>query len=111
MDEKWNALLSKLKELLGKDKVSTEGILMLVGLRELGLSPESLSKEEKYNLIHVGMCAILCQPGYYQLERRDDEGWPHYELLKPLPAMDIFQQAAFLREHILGYFSLVYSDL
>jgi hypothetical protein len=65
---------------------------------------ENFSKEEKQDLMHIATCAILSRSGYYQLEHLDQEGWPHWKLVKPLPALSLKEQEDFLKEHILMYF-------
>jgi hypothetical protein len=42
--------------------------------------------------------------GYYELERVDEDGWPHFKQLKPMPNMMPHEQEAFLRDHVLLYF-------
>lgn len=111
VDRLWGCLMARLQTDLGKHNINTEAMLLLIGLREMGWGPRALSKDEKMGLIHIGMCTILLPEGYYKLERHDAEGWPHYELLKPLPQMDVFAQALFLRRHIVAYFTTVFEDL
>lgn len=111
IDAQWQLLMRLLQDRLGKSTVGTEAILLLIGLQETGLLDIPFGKDEKYNLIHVGMCTILAPAGYYHKTHTDAEGWPHYTLQKPLPAMNVFEQAAFMRQHILAYFSLVWPQL
>ena len=44
------------------------------------------------------------QSGYYELESIDEEGWPHFKQLKPMPDMNTMEQENFLKDHILLYF-------
>jgi hypothetical protein len=111
VEQLWGRLMARLQTEWDKHNINTEALLLLIGLREMGWGPRQLSKEEKFNLIHVGMCTVLAPAGYYQLERHDDEGWPHYALAKPLPQMDVFAQALFLRRHLVQYFTAVFPDL
>jgi hypothetical protein len=100
---RWKQLEDKLRERFGK-KLNLEAILFLIGVRELGSSPRDFSKEEKLDLMHIAICRLLSQSGYYELSHLDQEGWPHWELVKPLPHQDMFSQVHLLREHILTYF-------
>ena len=84
--------------------MTLESILFLIGMRELGEVRKSYTKEEKVDLMHIAICRLFSQSGYYRLSHRDQEGWPHWELLKPLPHTDIFSQEYLLKEHILAYF-------
>ena len=34
----------------------------------------------------------------------DEEGWPHYRQLKPLPVFSLIEQENFMKDHILLYF-------
>jgi len=100
---RWWELERKLMERFGK-KPDVEAILFLIGLQEIGLSQEKISKEQKQDLMHVAICTILSSSGYYILEGLDEEGWPHFKQLKGLPTMDLIEQEGFLKDHILLYF-------
>lgn len=84
--------------------MTMESILFLIGVRELGTTPQEFKKEEKVDLMHIAICRLLSQSGYYQLSHQDQDGWPHWELIKPLPHTDMFSQVHLLREHVLAYF-------
>ena len=93
----------KLKEQFGI-RADRNGVLMLIGVQELGQGPQEFSKEQKQDLMHIAICTILSASGYYGLDGLDDEGWPHFTLKKPLPALNLFEQENFLKDHILLYF-------
>ncbi|MEM6262011.1 MAG: hypothetical protein AAGI38_05850 [Bacteroidota bacterium] len=100
---RWQQLEAQLEIQFGK-KLNMEAILFLIGMREIGAGPErTFEKEEKVDLIHVAICRLLAQSGYYRLSHQDQDGWPHWELLKPLPHTDMFSQVNLLREHVLVY--------
>lgn len=100
---RWNLLEEQLKARFGKH-LNMEAILFLIGVRELGVPPREFTKEEKVDLMHIAICRLLSESGYYELSHLDQEGWPHWELVKPLPHTDMFSQVHLLREHILAYF-------
>lgn len=106
MDEatklKWYKIVFALKRDFGK-KPDMNGFLFLIGMRELGTSRE-LNKDEKMDLMHVATCALLALEGYYELEKYDEDGWPHYKLLKQLPYADLLKQETFLRKLVVKYF-------
>ena len=54
--------------------------------------------------MHVAVCSLLSASGYYEVEGFDDDGWPHFKQLKPMPEMDTIQQENFLKDHVLLYF-------
>ena len=100
---RWWDLERKLMDRFGK-KPDVEAILFLIGLQEIGLTQEKISKEQKQDLMHVAICTILSSSGYYIVEGKDQEGWPHFKQLKNLPIMNMIEQEAFLKDHILLYF-------
>lgn len=81
-----------------------EAILFLIGIQEFGQLREKFTKEQKQDLMHIAVCSLLSQSGYYELQGKDQEGWPHFRQLKPMPEMDAIEQENFLKDHILLYF-------
>ncbi len=81
-----------------------ETILFLIGIQEFGEIREKFTKEQKQDLMHVAVCNLLSQSGYYELESVDADGWPHFRQLKPMPDMSMPEQENFLKDHILLYF-------
>jgi hypothetical protein len=101
---RWLKLRIKLKERFGI-KPDMNGVLMLIGVQELGQGPQDFSKEQKQDLMHIAICTILSASGYYVFEGHDEEGWPHFKQLKALPEYNTFEQENFLKDHALLYFS------
>ncbi len=81
-----------------------EAILFLIGIQEFGDIRGKFSKEQKQDLMHVAVCSLLAQSGYYEIEKYDDDGWPHFRQLKVLPVFNMIEQENFLKDHILLYF-------
>ena len=100
---RWLKLRIKLKERFGI-KPDLDGILFLIGIQELGSGKQDFSKEEKQDLMHIAVCTVLSPGGYYLLEGHDEEGWPHFKQLKPLPELGFIEQENFLKDHLLLYF-------
>ena len=100
---RWLKLRIKLKERFGI-KPDMDGILFLIGIQELGAGKQDFSKEEKQDLMHIAVCTVLSQSAYYVSEGMDEEGWPHFRQLKPLPPFILTEQENFLKDHILLYF-------
>lgn len=100
---RWLKLRIKLKEKFGI-KPDMNGVLLLIGIQELGQGPQDFSKEQKQDLMHIAVCTVLAQSGYYVYNGNDDEGWPHFSLAKPLPPFNLIEQENFLKDHILLYF-------
>lgn len=100
---RWLKLRIRIKERFGI-KPDMDGILFLIGIQELGSGKQDFSKEEKQDLMHIAVCTVLQPSGYYVLEGNDEEGWPHFKQLKPLPPFILTEQENFLKDHILLYF-------
>ena len=81
-----------------------DAILFLIGVQELGKGLKNFSKEEKQDLMHIGICRLLSDSGYYELEGIDEDGWPHFKLIKPLPKFDLLEQEKLLKMHVKDYF-------
>jgi len=103
LQQRWWNLEAKLVERFGK-KPDLETILFLIGIQEFGQLREKFTKEQKQDLMHVAVCKLLSQSGYYELEKKDEEGWPHFKQLKAMPDMNMIEQENFLKDHILLYF-------
>ncbi len=107
---RWLKLRIKLKQNFGI-KPDMDGILFGRGVQELGSGPQTVTKEQKQDLMHIAVCTLLAQSGYYVLEGRDEEGWPHFSLIKPLPPFNLFEQENFLKDHALLYFEPLMNEL
>ena len=99
---KWYKIVFGLKKQFGK-KPDMNAILFLIGMNEVGKVKE-YSKQEKTELLHVATCKLLSYEGYYKLENYDQDGWPHFELVRVPPYADLMQQENLLRKLIVQYF-------
>lgn len=103
LQSRWWSLEARMLDRFGK-KPDLEAVLFLIGIQEFGQIREKYSKEQKQDLMHVAVCSLLSQSGYYEIESYDDDGWPHFRQLKVLPVFNMFEQENFLKDHILLYF-------
>jgi len=103
LQARWWDLEARLVERFGK-KPDMETLLFLIGIQEFGDIRQKFSKEEKQNLMHIAVCSLFRQSGFYELEGVDEEGWPHFRQIKALPVMGLIEQENFLKDHILLYF-------
>jgi hypothetical protein len=103
LQARWWALEAKLVERFGK-KPDMEAILFLIGIQEFGHVRNKFTKEQKQDLMHVAVCTLLSQSGYYAIEGYDDDGWPHFRQLKTIPVLGLIEQENFLKDHALLYF-------
>ncbi|HQV77211.1 MAG TPA: hypothetical protein PLJ42_09775 [Chitinophagales bacterium] len=100
----WQNVLAKLENQFGK-KPDLQTITFLVGHRELGKNVVKFSKEQKQDLIHVGVCALLSRADYYIFLANDEDGWPHYEYNRNKPKLNAKQQEQILKKTIIEYFN------
>ncbi len=100
--------LQKMTEL--PDLPELKGILFLIGIQEYGRVRKDFTKEEKRDLIHVAACTMLEQQGYYTFEGRDEEGWPHFEIVKPFKVKGLDEQERILKTCVLNYFNKLNND-
>lgn len=103
LDQRWSELLSKLEKQFG-NKPDLNLVLILIGMRELGKVKTKWGKEEKVNLMHIAVCRLLSEEGYYELEGQDADGWPHWKALKKLPFINVIEQEIYLKERVVDYF-------
>ncbi len=103
LQQRWWNLEVKLVDRFGK-KPDLETILFLIGVQEFGDIKEKFTKEQKQDLMHIAVCSLLSKSGYYELERVDDDGWPHFKQIKPMADMNTIEQENFLKDHVLLYF-------
>jgi hypothetical protein len=104
LQTRWWTLEAKLVERFGK-KPDMETILFLIGIQEFGGSSEKFTKEQKQDLMHVAVCSLFSQSGYFELEGYDNDRWPHFRQVKALPEMSMIEQENFMKDHILLYFN------
>ena len=104
LDRKWQKLLIQIEASLSKKPKDINGVLFLIGVQELGLGFKLFSKEEKQDLMHIAICKVLSLSGYYELEGLDEQGWPHWKVIKKLPHFDLLEQEKLLKMHVLEYF-------
>lgn len=100
--KKWDNLFRKLKQRFDEG-IDIQAILFIIGLQELGLPVEKLSKDQKVDIIHIAVCALLEPYGYYNFIGRDQDGWPHWELENKLPQLTNLEQERLIKEGIIGY--------
>ena len=108
---RWQGLLNQLQNSIGKKPADLNSVLFLIGVQELGKGPIRFSKEEKQDLMHIAICKVLSFSGFYQLEGLDEQGWPHWKLIKKLPRFDTLEQEKLLKMHILEYFDKEYGPV
>ena len=109
LDRKWSRLLLELEVRIGKRPKDLNSVLFLIGVQELGKGSRRFSKEEKQDLMHIAICKVLSLGGYYELEGLDQEGWPHWKLVKKPPHFDLLEQEKLLKSFVLDFFESEYN--
>lgn len=105
LKERWERLQQKLSDQFADGApLDLDAIIYLVGVQELGQYHKRFKKDEKIELMHIAICRLLEPYGYYEFERFDEEGWPHYRLVESLPPLKAGEQAVLMKEAIVGYF-------
>jgi hypothetical protein len=46
--------------------------------------------------------------GFYELEGLDQDGWPHWKLIKPVPSFAMMEQELLLKSLAVSYFEDIY---
>lgn len=101
----WEKLISILTKQFSQDgEIDIEGVLYLIGLQEFGKPHEKFKKEDNVNLIHIGLCTILEPYGYYAFDFFDEQGWPHFKLVEPLPNLKPGEQSILVKSAVVDYF-------
>jgi hypothetical protein len=102
---KWTNLKAKLsKDFSDNQLIDLDAIIFLIGLQELGQFQKKFNKQKKLEILHIAVCKLLSDYGYYQLEFIDQEGWPHYKLNENLPNLKPGEQTILIKKAIINYF-------
>lgn len=99
----WQILQNKLKERFGSE-MDHDAILFMIGLQELDKPYKNYKKDEKLEVMHIGVCTVLAPYGFYEYKGRDDDDWPHWELKENLPYLDAKQQNRLMNDALIDYF-------
>lgn len=105
LDFHWLALRHKIKEIMRRETLpDLNALLLLVGIQESGRVRTRYSKEEKQDLMHVAVCHLLSQEGYYRFVGFDADGWPHYEVARTHDINGLKSQETWLKSLLIRYF-------
>ncbi|HBH07282.1 MAG TPA: hypothetical protein DDX92_11845 [Flavobacteriales bacterium] len=101
-NEDWDKARFFFESKFGKG-IDLEGMLFLIGVREMGLGLQSFSKQEKMELIHIALCSLLEPKGFYELEKYDSDGWPHYKKGPAFRVLSKKDQQELIKNAIINY--------
>ncbi len=101
----WLEARHYVKDALKRDGLpDLNGVLLMIGVQELGRWKQRFSKEEKQDLMHIAVCRLLSYDGFYEFVGRDGDGWPHYRLAKPVDFKGERTQEQYLKLKSAQYF-------
>jgi len=100
--KKWDELVKKVNKRFDQD-LDVQSILFIIGLQELGLNKDKFTKDQKVEVMHVAVCALLEPHGFYKYEGRDKDGWPHWTTESELPRLTNEEQEVLLKQGIIEY--------
>ncbi|MRX48524.1 hypothetical protein [Pedobacter puniceum] len=104
INHKFNKLQQILAAEFDNEKPDMKVILFLIGVQELGKGPKKFSKRQKEELMHIATCRLFSEMGFYELEGLDQDGWPHWRKIKPIPNYTLLEQEMILKSLIITYF-------
>ncbi len=102
-EKQWREVTGKISENFD-NKIDIQSILFLIGVQELNLGYLNLSKDQKVDVLHIGICTIFTPYGYYKKIGNDRDGWPHFETIKEFPDLTEKEQERIIKEAIIDYF-------
>lgn len=101
----WNIVDNFFAENFGTESnVPIETILYLIGIQELGSGKQNYSKDDKVNLIHIAVCRLLQPFGFFEFSHYDDDGYPHFTELQPIPDLKPNEQSLLMKKSVIQYF-------
>lgn len=106
LDFEWLRIRHFIKKKFNKKELpDLNAILFLIGVQELGRLQKKFSKEEKQDLMHIAICRLMSEDGYYEFEGLDTAGWPHWKPVKAFNLRGADAQGLYLKEKVVHYFN------
>ena len=102
VSERWKNTISQLEKEFNQE-MTLKGVWYLIGVQELNRGLKKYAREDKLGVLHVAVCKILVPFGYYQFERVDEDGWPHYTELKAIKDLSENDQELLIKKAIMQY--------
>lgn len=109
INKKWTELQRVIASDFDMELPDIKVMLFLIGVQELGKGPQQFSKRQKEELMHIATCRLFSAMGFYELKGLDEEGWPHWDLVKPIPNYTLLEQEMILKSLIIDYFEDTYT--
>ncbi|MBD1424351.1 hypothetical protein [Sphingobacterium arenae] len=109
INKKWGELQRAIADDFDMELPDMKVLLFLIGVQELGKGPQQFSKRQKEELMHIATCRLFSAMGFYELKGLDEEGWPHWDLIKPIPNYTLLEQEMIFKSLIIDYFEDTYT--
>ncbi|PRD53932.1 hypothetical protein [Sphingobacterium gobiense] len=109
INKKWAELQRVVASDFDMELPDIKVMLFLIGVQELGKGPQQFSKRQKEELMHIANCRLFSAMGFYELKGLDEEGWPHWDLVKPIPNYTLLEQEMILKSLMIDYFQDTYT--
>jgi len=107
LDFEWLRIRHFVKDTLSLDNLPDfNKVMMLIGIQELGDLREEFSKIEKEYLLHIANCRLMSFEGYYEFEKYDEDGWPHWTEIKPFSGSEE-EKEKYLMMMAVSYFDKI----
>jgi hypothetical protein len=111
LDFEWLRVRHWVKERFHRGELpDLNAVLYLIGIQELGRKQAKFTKEEKQDLMHIAVCHLLSEDGYFEFEGIDADGWPHWKTLMPVDIKGLVAQETLLRRKVVEYFAPLLSN-
>ena len=111
LEFEWLRIRHFVKDSLGRKELpDLNGVLYVIGIQELGRWDTPFTKEQKQDLMHIAVCRLLAYDQYYDFVGRDEDGWPHYKLIKPIKEKGVKAQERLIIRKVIQYFEELESE-
>ena len=108
--DKWKILTKKLALEFDSEQPDLQIVLFLIGVQELGKGKQKFSKRQKEELMHIAVCRLLSELGYYTLKGLDGQGWPIWKLNKKISNYSSMEQEYLLKSLAVLYFKDIFNE-
>ena len=102
-EKKWRDLLVDVSKEMD-EPLDMQSLIFMIGVQELNQGFVKLSKDQKLDVMHIAICTLMEPYGFYEYTGHDDDGWPHFKLVKELPVLKPDEQETFMKKAIIEYF-------
>ena len=111
IDFEWLRIRHFIQDRFRKNELpDLNAILFIIGIQELGQVRAKFSKEEKQDLLHIAVCRLLSEEGYYEFDGIDASGWPHWTQVRSFPIKGAKAQAEYLKKKVINYFGHLFEE-